>query len=260
MIGTTPTPPPAPSPRASLWQRGQRKKIIAAGLALIVLLGGTILAYAVNRHNQSVATANANATATAISFSYPFSNKLVLNDSLADANQAAQHDWDNDGINCFFGGGSYHVVEHEPSFRTCIAHRTNYANFTYQVQMTMQRGGNATWGGLIFRQKAETFQNYALFLDSQGNYTIILSASQNLSGRQRLTQGSIPGFTPGFGQSHTLGVVARGGHLAFYVDTHKVTEFSDNRYTNGQIGVIAEYLEGNTPAEVIYQNVKVWTL
>lgn len=269
--GATPIPPPQPPlpggpPRGS----ERQKKVIATVLALIVLLGGTLLAAGVAHHNQDVATENAHSTATAqvqaratatasaIASTYPFSNHLVLDDPLANEGHAIQYGWDNDGTNCFFANGTYHVVEHEPLTRLCQAHRTNFANFTYQIQMAIKQGGKSAMGGLVFRGKEGAYQNYILLLDAQGNYGLITLIGQSGSNNQLIESNSIPGFTPGLGHTHTLGIVANGTHISFYVDKQKITEVTNSRYTNGEIGVLSHF--GSSTTEVVYNNAKVWAL
>lgn len=268
--GATPSPPSQPPfvqmppPRGGL-----NKKVIVSVLALIVLLGGSLLIAGIVHHNQDVTnTANANATATArvhatataIVSNYPFSNHVVLDDPLTNGNHALQYGWDNYGINCFFANGTYHAVEHEQGLiRLCLArHTERLTNFTYQVQMTIKQGGSNAMGGLTFRSNPESAQRYLFLLDTLGNYQLRVTKDRTSNGNQLIEGKSIPGFDPGIGKPHVLGVVANGNRIALYVDKQKVTEVTNDRYTQGQIGVLSQF--GDNTTEVEYNNAKVWTL
>lgn len=262
-MNTTPTPQP-PSKPGHTRLSGLNKKVIAAVLALVVILGATILTTTLVRHNQDVANSNATATAQAriraITSVYPFSNRLALNDPLTDNSHALNYGWDIDTTHCFFGDGTYHVVESENETFLCGAKSMPFTNFTYEAQMTIERGGKNAAGGLLFRANLQgnTIQGYYLLLDTQGNYQLYITDNQSNGADQLIKKGSIPGFTTGFMQRHTLGIVAKGSRISLYVDTQKMTEVMNSRYTRGVIGVLAKY--GDSATEVDYNNAKVWTL
>lgn len=249
------TPPPQPSvPVAVSRQNGLNKKLIATVLALILLIGATILAATLAHRNQDHASTNITSSV------YPFSNHLALSDPMTDNSHAAQEGWTEDGTNCFFANGTYHtVVPRSSSGKACWAPYTTFTNFTYQVQMVFKQGGNDAIGGLIFRAHIGTGQYYYLLLHSQGRYAFRMSTGYH-SPTQLIQRNRIPSFVSNPDQPHTLGIVARGNHISLYVDQRRMTEFTDSHYTNGEIGVLALTNKAGNAVEVDYSNLKVWTL
>lgn len=246
-------------------------------IALLLVVGGSIFGVVAYNNNQATlhanatATAQANlnlqasatahvaATATAIASTYPFSTNLVLNDPLVDNSKGV--DWDNDGKFCFFRGSAYHVFDNQANtYQTCAANKTDYTNFTFQVEMVIKSGGDSAGGGLIFRADNADSKYYRLYIDQQGNYGILVSVdTTGTNGNaRRLQTGVASQFTTGLGQTNTIGVAVRGDQISFYVDHQQVTTVTDSTYTHGQIGVTADELSGNT--EVIYTNAKLWQL
>ena len=269
--------PPSSTPVTSPPQKKRNTGaiVILSVIALLIIAGG-IIGFVV--HNNQVITQNANATATAISelhstatvqaqatatasaiaSAYPFSNDLVLNDPLSaqDGNN-----WDNDGKFCFFSGSAYHVFNNQTeTYQTCAALKTNFTDFTMQVEMLIKKGDDNSGGGLIFRGDEAGFKYYRLYVDSQGDYGILVSVDKTGSnGNARvLTTGVATQFTPGLQQTNTIGVVARGDQIAFYVNGQQVTTVTDSTYTHGQIGFTSDDVDADT--EVVYNNLKVWKL
>ncbi len=282
MMGTPPLMPPQPGPAQKKRSRGGT--IILAVVALIVIVGGIVgfLAYNNNQNNihvtataqaNSAATAHANSTATiqnqanatgtasAVANTYPFSNNLVLNDPLVDNSKGVN--WDNDGTDCFFSGSAYHVFDNQANtYGTCAATKTDYANFTFQVEMLIKKGNDNSGGGLIFRADEANSKYYRLFIDDQGNYGILVSVDTTGSnGNARvLTQGTATAsqFNQGLGQTNTIAVVVRGDQIAFYINQQQITTVTDSTYTHGQIGFTAD--DQNADTETVYNNLKVWQL
>lgn len=273
--GLSSIPPSAPAPRAQ--RRGPF--VLLALLALLVIAAGLVSLLAYNNHQSSVyasatatarvqsisrqvqatATGQAIATATTMAATYPFSNRLVLSDSLATSSHAAQYGWDNDGTNCFFANGSYHALSnHLNLYYTCGAGRTSLTNFTFQVQMTIKQGGTGAEGGLIFRGIENNSQYYILFIDTQGNFNFDISVNSKGANDRTLQQGQLANFLTGFNQVNTLGIVANGSQISLYVNQKKEFQISDTTYAAGQIGFLASYGSSNT--DILYNNVRVWQL
>jgi len=271
-------PPPVPASQTPQ-KRGRGAAVLIAVIALLVVAGGLIGFIAYNNHQntfhanatataqaqalsqqaRATATGQAQATATAIRSTYPFSNKLVLDDPLTNDSHVSQYGWENDGTYCFFANGSYHAVSnHANYYYTCGASRSNFANFTFQVQMTIQQGGNGAEGGLFFRGVENNSQYYILFVDTQGNFDFDISVNSKGENDRTLQRGQLTNFLTGFHQVNTFGVVANGNQLSLYVNGKQEFQLTDTTYTLGQIGFIASYGSSNT--DVIFNNVKVWQL
>jgi hypothetical protein len=271
------TPPPAgsPSPR----RRGRGVFVLLILLVVLLVAGGLsgLLAYnthqndihatatataraqSATRQARATATAQVLATATTIASTYPFSNRLVLNDSLTNDSHISQYGWDNDGTNCFFANGSYHTVSDQANYYyTCGAGRTSLTNFTFQVQMTIRQGGDSAEGGLIFRGIENNSQYYILFIDTQGNFSLDIAVNSKGANDRTLQQGLLTNFLTGLNQVNTLGIVAMGSQISLYVNQKKEFQVSDSTYPTGQIGFLASY--GTSKTDVIYNNVRAWQL
>lgn len=248
------------------------------GLAFLIIVGGlSFLLYSnwvtTNREHaaatataytnatgtaQANATAHANATATFIASHYPFSNNLVLGDSLN--NNRKGNNWDvntsSDGkAGCQFTGGTYHAVELDPRyFYYCVAKNTTFSDFTYQVEMTIVKGDA---GGIGFRldQTSGQLTGYFVFISTKGDYWM---TSYDGNSSKQVVSGTSTAIKTGLNQSNVIAVVARGDTLELYVNEQFITRVVDNTYSQGQIGVTV-YPFSN-PAEAVFSNAKVWKL
>lgn len=275
--GTFSPPPTQPKKSSNL-------RIILIALAAIIVIGGGLATFfAVSAHNTQVAndnatatarvnstntavaqanasatanarataTANAQATATAIASTYPFSTNVKLDDPMADNSKGAG--WKTSSA-CSFTGGTYHVkVQTSSTYDTCPASSTNFTNFTYQVTMQINSGD---YGGITFRGNDASSHFYAFAVNTDGTYYIELyTASSN---PKELGTDFTSAFNTGAGASNTIGVVAKGSTMTFYVNNQQVTSVTNSTLTGGQVGVIG-YDVSNT-ADVAFSNAKVWDL
>ncbi|HLJ35978.1 MAG TPA: hypothetical protein VKU38_20130 [Ktedonobacteraceae bacterium] len=274
-------PPPAPMPVPPPKKSGRGRLLVLAIIAVVVILvaAGIIGAVAVNNNNTQRASAtataiaqtqltatsavntNLTATAAAVTTTYPFSNNLVLNDPLS--NNSKGFKWDeatpsSSQGGCTFQGQSYHVSEPQTGFfNYCIASGTNFANFTYEVEMMIAKGDA---GGLIFRANTSG-QNpsfYYFRLNQDGTYNFFLYVDSSGTNARTLAHGNAKGFNTGLNQTNLISIVAKGSTLSLYINKQLLTSVTDSTYTSGQIGLAADYINGAT--EVVYTNAKVWKL
>jgi Domain of Unknown Function (DUF1080) len=264
-------PPPM---QASQPTRRQGRTVLLASIALILIIGASIIGvttYNNNQHNLHVsATATATAvTATAIASNYPFSNKLVLDDPLVDNSKGVN--WDDNPIGgCFFAGSAYHVVDSQAgTYNVCAATGTDYKDFTFQVQMVIKSGDDSTaistGGGLIFRADEANAKYYRLSISQQGFYDLLATTDGTGANARSMDHGTASQFATGLGQTNTIAVVVRGDQISFYINDQLVTpqSITDTAYTHGQIGFMADGpLLPFDPltTEVLYTNLKVWQL
>src|SRR5579875_762796 len=279
---TTPQRPPEQK------KREKGGMVILAVAALLIIASGIIgfVAYTNNQntirntnatataqaqiastaHTQAASTAQAVAAstaqaATAIASTYPFSDKVVLKDQLSDSSHVSQYGWNDDGTYCSCANGSYIATEKTENLSTaCYAEKTNFANFTFQIQMTIQQGEA---GGVIFRRYPDMAQYYAFVLSVQGKYALYIQNNANAANTQIIKEGTIPGFATGTLQLHTIGIVANGDQLSVYVDnftTPVIPPTINSSFTSGQIGVLAFEGTNTTTAVVSFNAAEVWQL
>ncbi|HEX7735512.1 MAG TPA: hypothetical protein VF458_11645 [Ktedonobacteraceae bacterium] len=272
---TPPGLPPAPPAKKS-----NARVVLISVVALLLIVGGVMGFVLYNNHVATAnhdatataqsqaqgtgtanayasATVNAQSTATYIKTHYPFSSDLVLNDTLKDNSGISKYGW---AVNsqCTFTNSSYQAVPQPNFIQLCTAENTNFANFTYEVQMTIKSGASTGSGGIFFRGNAAGGQLYIFFLGADGFYDLYRRASNQAGTSTKLREGTVPAFNGGFFQVHTIGVVANGSNISVYVDQKQITQVTDTTYTSGQIGVIADY--DGSPTVVDYNNAKVWKL
>ena len=258
-------------------RKNNARTILISLIALLVVVGGVLAIVFYNNHQTSIhnangtvtaiastaqahsqATANAQATTTYIKSHYPFSTNLVLDDTLSNDSNIAKYGWDT-GANCAFTNNTYQVSENKSGyFAYCTASKMNFTNFTYEVQMSIQKGGNNASGGMVFRADMNSSHFYVLYVSTNGQYELDIQTNNNATNTRTLKTGSVSGFASGLGQVHTLGLVANGSQVSLYVDQNQIFQVSDTTYNGGQVGVIADY--GDSATVVVYNNAKVWQL
>ncbi len=206
---------------------------------------------------QAQATADVIATATALQNIYTSatSGSPVLSESLGfNTGSNWEVDQAQGGGGCGFSGGAYHAsVDTKGFYFACAAQNTNFANFAFQVQMTITAGNT---GGVFFRGNRSASQFYLLGFGRDGNFDLFLSKNQN-SGKD-LNFGSSPAIKKSAGQTNLVTVVARGSNIYFYVNKQYAGSVTDNTYKSGQIGVFAD--SHTTATDVAFKNAQVWKL
>lgn len=270
-----PVPPTTPPNKPARGKTG----LIVAIVLLVVIVAGSIIGVVAYNNNQTTirnnnatataqtilaqsqahatATAGSFATATAIASTYPFFPRLALNDPMSNNSNAVKYGWESNKF-CYFSGNAYQALDDQKNtYGPCAGIHTNFSDYTFQVDVTMKQGDNQSAGGLYFRANESKNQGYIFTVDQQGNYTLWIATDATANNSRTLKSGTVSNFTPGLGQTNTLGVVVRGSQIALYVGSQLITTIQDSTYSSGQIG----FISSNTDITTImsYNNVKVWT-
>jgi serine/threonine protein kinase len=185
----------------------------------------------------------------------PAMGTLVFNDPLSSNVQ----NWDQTS-GCAFAGGAYHVVEPVGQAVVCYAKSTNYANFTYEVQMTFARALPTDAGGIEFRGNNTTAASYRIEVFANGTYSILVCSTSTVCGP---VAGSAPQPQPAApfraGAANTLAVVANGPAITFFMNGQQVgTPVQDATSAQGMIGVFGAAGATGTGIDVAYSNARVW--
>jgi len=206
---------------------------------------------------QAQATAAAVATATALQNIYNSATQgsPVLNDSLSfNTGSNWEEDQAQGGGGCAFTGGAYHAsIDQKGFYFACAAQNTNFANFAYQVQMTITKGDA---GGVFFRGNRSAFHFYLLSIGKDGTFDLFVSKDQNHS--SDLNFGNSPAIKKGLGQTNLITVVVRGKNIYFYINKQYAGSVVDNTYTSGQIGVFVD--AHSTATDVAFKHAQAWKL
>jgi len=214
---------------------------------------------------QTGATATAGAagnlgTATATALENLLTNDTSGNSALMDdlTDNSGGNRWDegltgNGNTGCFFNQ-DYHARESQTNFlQPCFADATNFSNFVYEVQMTIDQGSQ---GGILFRADKSKGQYYLFRIGTDGSYT--LEVYKNNKSVIMLNSGISSAINTGVGQSNDMAVIANNTSLYLYVNQQLVTSAVDSTLNAGQIGVAA--IDYSTPTEVEFSSVQVWKL
>ncbi len=206
-------------------------------------------------------TANAQATAVVVATQTALQNiyttstqgNPAINDSLSGNSNS---NWDVDsaqgGGGCSFSGGAYHAsLDAKGFYFPCAAENTNVSNFAFQVNMNIDKGDA---GGLLFRSNRNSFQFYALQINSDGSYNLFVSKDQ--SHNSNLLVGTSTAYKKG--QTNLIAIVARGSNFYIYINKQYTGSVNDGTYASGQIGVLVD--DRTNPTDVAYTNAQVWTL
>ncbi len=159
---------------------------------------------------------------------------------------------------CGFQSGYYHAYNtdsNNASYTSCLAQQTNFADFTYEVQMTLVEGKA---GGVFFRsQDSQNSQSSYMFLMKSDGYCALYVVLNTASGPdfKGLVGGTIKMFNRGLLQTNNIAIVARGSQIDIFVNQVGIARVTDSTYSQGGVGVI-----GWTNSDVVFSNAKLWTV
>lgn len=207
---------------------------------------------------QTAVTTNTGATATAYTdtFTSDTSGTATLTDPLSD--NSNNNNWDTTNgakaSGCAFNNSTYHVIERQKgSLQPCLATATNFSDFLYEVQMTVDTG---TQGGIVFRADGSQNSFYLFRIGIDGSY--FLDLYKDATTASTLRTGYSAAITPGLGQQNTVAVIAVQNTLDLYVNQQYVASVTDSSLSSGEIGVAA--YDESVPTEIEFSNAQVWDL
>ena len=261
-------------------QLQQRSRAISVGIrALLIILslliiGGSVLIYyakvlrpaqlsaqATVAVTHATATAQSQLTATATSVQHLLTTSTrgstALNDPLRD--NSGHHGW-AEGTNCAFTGGSYHVtVAKQGYIHTCLALLTTFADFAYQVQLSIRSGNE---GCLILRysvrSNTHSYDAFDAFCVSNDGYYDFITKLASVTTYTVLKSGFNPAFINVANATNTVTVIAQALQYTMYINNQNALTVTDKTTSQGAIGVGARDVDNAT--DVAFSNAKVWTL
>ena len=279
---TPPITPPIYNPPPTQQKPSPVRAVILAVIALVIILAGAggffvyhnnqvaqnnadLAATAstlANNHAtattnaQAQATRNASLTATALVTShYPPFTSLAFNDSLTSSGDSK---WDASSA-CKPGSDGYQVsVAQLGNFQWCRQLSSNYSDFAFQVNMTIQSGD---CGGMVFRE-VDTNNFYTVMVCADGTYDLGLFQNGKPVWANALTQRPVnAAIHKGLAQQNIVAIVVQGNTFNLYVNgfATRVDTFTDsnNTFSQGSIALLAS--DFTNPTSVVYTNAVVWT-
>jgi hypothetical protein len=159
---------------------------------------------------------------------------------------------------CWFTGKDYHIAISNSGYYWlwCAGRNIYLNNFAFQVQESMAKPGDA---GIVFGYTADGF--YRMDIGSAGTFTLY-QYTQNNKQTQTLISGTSSAINSGLNQANVITLIVNNGNLYFYVNNQFVIGGDLNAYglsyQPGTFGFAAQNF--GQPVEVVYTNLKVWTL
>jgi serine/threonine protein kinase len=192
---------------------------------------------------------------------------LVLNSPLDQQDQQLR--WDELLGRCSFRASSYHVVAGPPSqgFTLCSATASDYANFVYQVQMTITKvTSTAGSGGLVFRSNKTNAQFYFLEIFTTGKYAFYrCPGAKGACAALSTGAGPIPSFQLDLNKPNTVALMVSDNTFSIFVNNQLVGDpivdvLPDSTYSHGRIGMMARQNDPNAVTDVSFNEIKIWKL
>jgi hypothetical protein len=227
-------------------------------------INATATAQTIQGAQATASTEGATATATTLStlLTQATGKTPALDDNLTDNSGSGR--WDQGttintsvaSTGCAFKDGTYHVSEAQQGFlQPCIAENTDFSNFVYQVQVTLDQGDLAQ-EGMLFQVDSTNKDYYFFSIGSDGSYTLALYNSGNQV--TNLSSDVSPAITTGLGQSNQLSVLAKNGSYYLYANGQYLTTVTNTGLSSGKIGLAV--VDQNTPADAEFSNAQIWKL
>lgn len=208
---------------------------------------------------NATSTANAQASATAGPLQTATAGTPDYQSSLKNGDDSAAN-WDENS-QCVFQSDGYHISQPASGsyFKGCREQNKTYGDLALTVDVTIFSGHSA---GIFFRLSTNLIGNYDGYLfevDSQGNYKI--SYEQGTGIHIIKDWSTTPLLQSGYHVTNLLQLVARGSTFLFYANGKFLTQIQDSYYSAANtIGFLATASPGESAAEVVYSNLKVYAL
>ena len=283
------TPPPVIAPRPRRRRSSRALVGILMGVALLLIVSGTLGYLAVQNRQQNAVSVTATArvggtstvvasqtqqatsarqTATAASASATdqaqqaqknveatataiTSGPPALNDPL---NGPDNNNWPNDGTNCSFTNTTYVVTANSANtLQPCLSNSLQYGEAAIEIDVTLGSGADA---GLLFRASSDGKQFYDFEITSQNQFYL---RYRNADRYTFLIQNTASSVIRGPGSKNTLLVIARGTHFQLFINGTFVGEASDGTFASGQLGVAAGTLSASS-GDASFADLRVYTV
>jgi len=237
-------------------------------LLFSIIGGGGLIVYMNNIHTSTLQiqattvahhllTTQAQATVTS-SPQYTYGRVTRTAPTLSDPLDNQHGSWNtgevSGGSSCMFTGNAYHVyVSPGVGGLPCMNTESNYANFLFQIQMTVIKG---TGGGIIFRADQQgTSYYYNFYLTTRGLYSLYV-LKESGSGTMLAFGHTITGQ----GSLYLLAIMAQGHKIAMFVNKRYITSIDDDSSSSGAIGFVGDKSSMQDSLDIAFSNAQVWKL
>jgi serine/threonine protein kinase len=232
----------------------------AVGTAQSIALGNATSTALVRATNATATAQVADSTATAIAANpnldpYQPSGTLTFEDPLSQPQAWRNRSNMNWGGRCQFVNGVYQISQSQPRKNFICSEDAQYMNFAAEVKMTINQGD---CGGMTIRGNTDFSKLYFFRICQDGSYSFAKYMSSGASDAILLRGGNSPEIKRGIGQLNVIAIVANGNSIDLYINHQKIDSASDNTYSQGSIGLLAD--APGSATTVNYQDARVWTI
>lgn len=234
------------------------------GLLLFIVLagtGGTYYYYAILK-TQPQNHPHVHASPTPVNpDANPYTNAmsaLRFSDPLSKPGmwQSLPYDQLTDGF-CLFQQGAYHASSNKTHVYTlCPASPQQQAtsDMTFEIHMQILHGD---CGGLLLRGDFQQGNFYYFDVCFDGHHYLATYKHFALLQQLPAQTSVLPALQNDSQANITMGVVAQGSLLTFFLNGQQVDQLTDSTYTSGQIALLCFAI--NNPTEIVFSNARLWT-
>ena len=223
-----------------IWQNARKLPVVSLSLITVIIAASLIAIYTYSSTDP-----------------YIHQGRLAFDDPLI--NNSKNLGWPLGTIgggNCQFVAGGYQATSTQLHIdRICNARATNFANFVFEVEMTLVQGD---CGGVAFRYNPDENELYYFRICFDQSYTLYVSTHTGNETLRTLAAGADSANIQRSGQPNLMAVVALNDNITMYTNHHRLASVVDTTFSSGQIGVVAA--DDGNPTEVLFANARVWTL
>jgi serine/threonine protein kinase len=174
-----------------------------------------------------------------------------------DAPNSTSGGWVDDGSQCSFRSGSYHVQTYTAHTAAwCYSNQQQFSNAVITAQAQLVRGDTY---GLIFRLNPVSRDFYVFEINSKGEYRFVRASGPDPSQWLTLIDWTRSNaILSGYGKTNTFLILASGYQFRFYMNQQLIiTNFTDTTYTSGLIGL---FVGGDSPGgtEAAFNNIYIF--
>ena len=180
------------------------------------------------------------------------SGEPILTDSLS-SNGIGR--WQDDGLNCYFAGGSYRVnIKRDNSFQPCGLLTGPIGNVAVQVDVSLLSG---SYVGMLLRSRGDQF--YIFGISNQGQFFFSRHDAGSGANYVPLIQATTSNAILPGGAKNTLLVVAHQDSFKLYINGTFVGQAQDGTYANGQFALVAGTLPPVESSQASFTNLKMFS-
>lgn len=240
-----------------LVQQNSQQRELAGTTATTTARHATATTLAQHQQATTIAIPTATATALAAYPSYmPGSGTFVFYDPLQEEQVWKNFIDDDDNSSCQFQHDGLHIQTTEKAYYFVCSEKKIYANFAFEVQMTMIKGD---CGGLGLRYDAKHGSSYTLFICHDGTVLLKWNGSLQIKDQKILAcSNAATVFKTDYGQMNTIAAFVKGSIITVYVNQTQVLTVNDATFSQGVLALLV--CEGTNSTEALYREAKLWTI